>query len=169
MQIVKEFTICEVRATQASNAPFQIILLGNMIKREEKSSLVLDRDMCVRYNIPMSLDLVGRTLICLFESRELPLKNDRVDMGLIGNDELQIQSLKRNEVESAIFYTVPPSKYNDVSQILELSSFGGGDGVHLHIMPCPFYHFIVNLTNGDYRMCKNLPANSVFKVTFNLA
>lgn len=173
MQITKPFKICEVKATDASNAPFQIILLHNALKREEESSLTFDTDTRVRYNIPLSFNLVGRTLICSFESRELSLRDDnhgngRVDTESLGSDDLQIQSLKKNEVTLSIFYTIPPSKYNQVSQTLELSSFGGDDGMRVHIMPCPFYRFITELTDEEYEACKDLPVNSVFKVSFNL-
>lgn len=174
MQITKEFRIQEVKATRASNAPFQIVLEGNYLRRDEESSLTLDADTCARYNIPMSFDLVGRTLICSFWSRALPLRYDdyedgRADTESVNSDELQIQSLKRNETMAFIFYSVPPSKYNEVSRTLELASFGGGDGMHPHIMPCPFYRFIVELTDEEYEACKDLPANSIFKVNFNLA
>lgn len=173
MQITKPFKICEVKATDASNAPFQIILLHNALKREEESSLTFDTDTRVRYNIPLSFNLVGRTLICSFESRELSLQGDdiameRIDRRQLSSDELQIQSLKKIEVTFPIFYTIPPSKYNQMSQTLELSSFGGGDSMRMHIMPCPFYRFLVELTNEEYEACKALPANSVFKVSFNL-
>lgn len=173
MRITKQFRICEVRAGEASNAPFQIILLHNVLKREEESSLTLDINTCARYNIPMSLDLVGYTLICSFESRELPFYNNgreegRVDTRSLRNDELQILSLKSSRSMSPVFYTIPPSKYTQSSKTLELSSFGGGDSMHMHIMPCPSYRFIVELTDEEYEACNVLPANSVFKANFYL-
>ncbi|MEK7075083.1 MAG: hypothetical protein AAB968_04945, partial [Patescibacteria group bacterium] len=72
------------------------------MRQEEESSLTLDADICTRYNIPISLDLIGRTLACSFESRELPLQgdnngNERVDMESLGSDDLQIKSLKKTE------------------------------------------------------------------------
>lgn len=149
--------------------PFQVILLHNILKRDEESSLTLDADMCAWYNIPMSLDLIGRTLVCSFESRELHLHDDRVNTESLTNDKLQIQSLEKSETITSVFYTVPPSKYNQSSRILKLSSFGDGDGMHIHIMPCPFYRFIIELTDEEYEACKALPANSIFKVSFHLA
>ncbi len=174
MQITKEFRIHEVKAARVSNAPFQIILEGNLFRREDESSLTLDTETCVRYNIPMSLDLVGRTLVCSFESRELPLKNDGhfeglVDMELLENDNLAIHSLKRNEVISSSFGVIPPSKHSEVSRVLKLSSFGGGDGIHPSPLPCPFYRIILELTDEEYEACKVLPPTSVFKVNFHLA
>jgi hypothetical protein len=173
MQITKQFKIFEVRATKVTNASFQIILAGNPMRlnQENLSSLTLDLSTCIQYNIPMSLDLVGRNLICSFENRELPLQNNgqRINIKSLGNDELQIQSLKKNETISPIFYTIPPSKYEEVLRTLELSSFGGGDSMHIHMMPCPFYHLIIELTDEEYEMCKVMPANSVVRVNFRLA
>lgn len=165
MRITKQFKIFEIRATETPNAPFQIILAGNPLKlnQENLSSLTLDANTCIQYNIPISLDLVGRNLVCSFESRELPLQDDgkHINIGSLGNDELHIQSLKKNETISPIFYTIPPSKHEEILRTLELLSFGGGDGMHIHIMPCPFYHFIIELTDEEYEMCKAMPANSV--------
>lgn len=171
MQITKEFRVHEVRATNMANAPFQITLQGNPLKlnQENLSYLTLNADTCARYSIPMSLDLIGRTLVCLFESRQHSLQHNPLYNDFFDNDELQIQSLKKTETVLSLFYSVPPSKYNEVSRTLELSSFGGGDGMHMHIMPCPFYRFIIELTDEEYEACKALPAHSIFKVSFSLA
>ena len=171
MRIMKEFVIQEVKATRSINVPFQIMLTDNprRINQEDVSSLVLDANICTQYNIPIALNLIGRALMCSFENRELSLENDRINSKSLGNDDLQIQSLKKNETESSIFYSVPPSKYTQVLRILELSSFGGGNDMHVHIMPCPFYRFIIEWTDEKYDAYKALPAHSVFKVHFGLA
>jgi len=174
MQITREFRIHEVKAARVSNAPFQIVLEGNPFRREEESSLTLDTDTCARYNIPMSLDLVGRTLVCSFESRELPLKNNghfkgHVDMESLENDNLAIHSLKRSEVVSSFFGMIPPSKHSEVSRTLELSSFGGGDGIHPSSLPCPFYRIVLELSDEEYEECKALSPTSVIKASFRLA
>jgi len=169
VQITKEFKIDEVKATRAINAPLQIVLSG-----EKKSFLTLNKDICTRFNIPMSLDLVDRTLVCSFESRELPLKNQRpfygcVNMESFGSDDLKIDSLKKSKIMSPSFTMIPPSKHSEVSRTLELSSFGGGDGMHLSPLPCPFYQIVLELTDEEYKVCKILPPTSIFKVSFRLA
>ena len=174
MQITKEFKIHEVKAARVSNAPFQIVLEGNPFRRERESSLTLDTDTCTRYNIPMSLELVGRTLICSFESRELPLKNDghfkgHVDVESLDSDTLAIHSLKRSEVVSPSFGMIPPAKHSEVSRTLELSSFGGGDGMHLSPLPCPYYRIVLELSDEEYEACKALSPTSVIKASFRLA
>ncbi|MFH1233722.1 MAG: hypothetical protein V1649_03700 [Patescibacteria group bacterium] len=174
MEITKELRIWEVKAARVSNTPFQIVLEGNRFRREEESSLMLDLNTCARYNIPMSLDLVGRTLVCSFENRELPLKNNGhfkgyVDMESLKNDNLMIHSLKRSEIVSPSFGMIPPAKHSEVSRTLTLSSFGGGDGIHLSPLPCPFYRFVLELSDEEYEECKVLPPTSVFKASFRLA
>lgn len=73
MQITKRFNIREVRATNASNAPIEIMLQTEPWRGEQKeTALILDAKTCASHGIPRSLDIVGRTLICSFESREVP-------------------------------------------------------------------------------------------------
>ena len=168
--MMRKFKICEVKAKKINNVPFQIVLEGDPFRREQESSLTFDTDTCVRYNIPMSLDLVGRTLVCSFESRELPLRNKgHVDMESLENDNLAIHSLKRSEVVSPSFGMIPPSKHSEVSRTLELSSFGGGDGIHFSPLPCPFYRIVLELSDEEYEECKALSPTSVIKASFRLA
>ena len=174
MQIVKEFRILEVRIARVSNAPFQVVLEGNLFQRDDKSTLTFDADTLVRFGITMSPDLVERTLVCSFESRELPLETEgqfkgRADMNTITSDDLEVHVLQMNERVSPSFGTIPPSKYSEISRTLELSSFGGGDGIYHNPFPCPFYRIVLELSEKEYEACKALPPTSVFKVNFRLA
>ena len=131
---------------------------------------MLGADTCARYNIPMSLDLVGRMLICSFKSRELPQNSNRgIDKRFLLSDDVMICLLKKTEAMIPYFAVIPPSKQSKVSRTLELSSFGGGAAMHFHIMPCPFYKIILELTDEEYEACKELPPTSVFKISFRLA
>lgn len=174
MKIVRKFRIQEVRASRSSNAPFQIVLEDDPFKSKGGSSLFLNADICSRYNISMSLDLMDRILVCSFDSRELPLgdsgyNKNHVDMKSLGNDDLAINSLKQVETITPSFGIIPPSKHVYTSQVIELSSFGGGDGIHPHIMPCPFYRFAVALSKEEYEACRALSATAIFKLDFHLA
>ena len=170
MEITKELKIQGISGSTVFNAPFQIVLEGDSFRRNEESSLTLDLDTCAYYNIPISFELVGRTLVCSFKSRELPLKNDGyVDMKSLKNDDLAIHSLKKSEeVVSPSFRMSLPSKNIEVLRTLELSSFGGGDGIHLSPLPCPFYRFVLDLTDEEFEECKALPPTSVFEASFRL-
>ncbi len=171
MRITKEFRIQDVKTTRISNAPFQIMLDGNPFRREEKSSLKLDADTCARYHIPISLDLLGKTLICSFESHELPLKDNGcfkglINMELLKNDDLMIHSLSKNETVSPHLEIIPPLKHYEISRTLKLLSFDGGAG---NPRPCPFYQIVLELSDEEYEACKALPATSVIRVNFRLA
>ena len=173
MQITKEFKIQEVKATRVSNAPFQIVLEGNPFRRNGESSLTLDTETCIRFGIAMSFDLVGRTLICSFESRDLSLETDghfkdHVDMKAVTSDDLTIHSLHRNECIRPSFGIISSSKHNEISRTLELSSFGGG-GIHPSPLPCPFYRISLELTEEEYKACKTLSTTSVIRASFRLA
>ncbi len=173
MNIVKELRIEEVKATRASNAPYQIILQGSRFgKGQEEPCLTLDKTTCDKYHIPIALDLVGKILICTFQSHELPIKQEKewkgyVDLRSAADDHLQIKMLKRVETSYPLFNQAPPMKYEKSVLTLELSSFGEGDGMHFHVLPCPFYH-VLELTEAEYEVCKLLPVNSVFIVSFKL-
>lgn len=174
MQITKELRIQEVKAARVSNASFQIVLEGNPFRRNGESILTFDADTLSRFGIAMSFDLVGRALVCSFESRELPLESNgyfkgRVDMKAVTSDDLAIHSLRKNERVSPSFGMIPPSKHSEVSRTLKLSSFGGGDGIHPSPLPCPFYRISLELTEEEYEECKALPPTSVVRASFRLA
>ncbi len=169
MQITEKLMICKIEATRSDSAPFKLTLENN---RGEESSLLLDSNTCTRYKIPISLNLTGRTLVCSFESRELPLQNDGHFLFLgqftkepPRNDDLEIQSLNKEEIIKPTFMSIPPSKHIEILRTLKLSSFGG-EGIHFHTTPCPFYRFILELTEKEYNICKALPEATVFKVNF---
>ena len=174
VELRKELGICEVRATNVSNASFRVVLEGRPFGgKDSESNLTLDVATCARYKIPKALRLVRRTLVCTFQSRELSLQQEgkwknHVDFKAIENDDLEIELLRREETITSNFDIIPPRKFDRTSRTLVLSSFGKGDGIHLHIIPCPFYRFVLDLTDEEYEACKALPANSAFKANFHL-
>ena len=169
MNITKEFRIHEVRAAKISNAPFQIVLESNPFRQNGRSYLTLNMDTCAHFDIPMSLEIVGRTLVCSFNSHELPLKANEHLWNHVDSNDLEIRSLQRNEQVSPSLGLIPPSKHIETSRTMELSSFGGGDGIHPSPLPCPFYRIILELTEEEYEECKTLPPASVFRLSFHLS
>ncbi len=166
---MKKLIIYEVKATRSSIAPFQIVLEGNPLGQEGKSFFMVDKDTCSRFGIPMSLNLVGRTLVFYFENRELPLQTDGCFKGhmnaeLLNADDLMIHSLYKKESTSFLYNTRPQSKHIKVSRVLELVSFGGGEG----FLPCPFYQIAVELTEEEYEECIVLSPISVIRVSLLL-
>ncbi len=170
MKITKEFRVHEVRATKFKNVPFTIVLDDNALRHGSESSLTLNADTCARFGIPMSLDLVAHMLECSFESRQLLLEGGRAVKESLDGDDLMINALhKKEERVLQIFYTIPPSTHNEIKRTLELESFGGGDGTHVTILPCPFYRIFLGLTEEEFEGCKALPPASIFRVNFRLA
>jgi hypothetical protein len=55
-----------------------------------------------------------------------------------------------------------------IKYTLEASSFGGGDGIHPTLLPCPFYKIEALLSAKEYAEFAELPP-TVFKVSFKLA
>jgi len=169
VQITKEFQIIEVKAALVSNAPYQVVLEGNQLSWGKKSFLTLDAETLKRYDILMSLNLVGRILVCSFENRELPLKETghfkgSVDMDSKSDNDLKIQSIRKNEAVLPSFLTM--SKHEQVLRIAELESFRGGG--RDNPSPLPYYYLVLELTNEEYEACKALPVNSALKVSFRL-
>ena len=166
MQITNELRILEVSATMVRNAPFKLVLGGrDGFGLENQSTLNLNESACVRYNIPLSIiNLVGRILICSFESSKSPIKTNRyiyLDPCPLGDNELLIRSLYRKE-------SIWPLSKKNVSHTLELSTISHYDGIHPSPQICPFYQFKVNLTAEEYECCKTLPQASTFKVNLSL-
>lgn len=167
MVITKELMIQEVKAARISNAPYEIVLeSARLFEREKRSSLTFDANACARHGIPMSLDLVGRTLICSFESRKLRTKNESFMSRRLLEQDLCMESLVREEETSLLSYTVPPSKKLVISQTLELKTYACGG--RYSTLPCPLYHFFLDLTDKEYRTCKALSATTVFRPSFSL-
>lgn len=104
MQVIKHYTVHEVKAANVSNARFQIVPEGNRRREGEESSLTLDDKTCTHPGIPRSLDAVGRTLPCSFDSREVRRGTEggkhRVERGSPGNDDLLLHELSRTETVS---------------------------------------------------------------------
>jgi len=174
IEVRKELRISEVIATNASNVPLQIVLAGgHRSGKDIESSLTLDAATCARHKIPKIFSLVGRTIVCTFRSREIPLLQKepwqgQIDFGAIEDDCLEIESLNREETIRPNSHIIPAGRIDETLRTLVLSSFSKGGKRHSRDVPCPFYQFILWLTEGEYEACKLLPVNSMFKVDFHL-
>ncbi len=168
--------IAKVEATNVSNAPFRIFLENEKYDTKKEIILTMDAKTCVRYGIPMSLDIVGKKIVCYLESeinndneenKNAPSKKTKQKQSReIQDDELRIKSLKKKEE----YYSYASLLKNDgsVKRKLELISFNEGDGMHFHIIPCPFYHLFLDLTDEEFKECKELTGEMIFRVNFKL-
>ena len=173
MEIRKEFIVTEVRGTRSSNAPLQLVLEEKGAWRgrgEGQSRVTLDEAAARRQGIPVSLDLVGRTLMVVWQSRSRPIvgESERVDWDNLGPDDLVIKGLRRTEEISFNVGRCPPMRPVRTEMVLRLETPSGADGIHPYLLPCPFYEFVASLTEAEYAECRDLPPNSVFDVKFLL-
>lgn len=170
MKIVKEFRIDKIIRSRVINEPFKIVLNNG------ESFFTLNEKTCIRFGITMSMNLIGRILVCSFKSRELLLHKTNkqffkgcVNMKNVTSDDLEICSLHKNERVISLLNTIPPSKHSEVSRIIKLSSFDNNVGIHPTPLPCPFYQINFKLTEKEYEACKALSPTSVMRMSFHLA
>jgi hypothetical protein len=172
MELTKEFLIREVRGRRNSSAPFYVIFEPTRLGADQESTLTLNEEACARHGFLMSLDLVGRRLLCTLQSRDLPLYDTGSQQGLVdrqgmGEDDVLINFLEKREY--TFFDTRPvrhPSKHESVVRVLELSTMHGGGT--LSVLPTPFYHLFIEVTEEMYEGCKKLSERSVFHISFQL-
>lgn len=186
MKLEKEFTIFEVSARNFINAPFEFVLEDREFRLRKQNVLIMNQATLDYYHIPFSLDLVGKKIICSFISRKsetteahpfdhigklefMPPQNKKRKRTkeIIQDDDLKIKTLVKSESYATIGSLVL-QEMRKVEILLELISFGEGDGLHFHPLPCPFYHFFLTLTEEEYKECQLLPSNIIFKVSFSL-
>ncbi|MES2953201.1 MAG: hypothetical protein V4674_01450 [Patescibacteria group bacterium] len=169
MIIIKEFAIAEVRAVNCINAPFQIILEGNLLQGIEGSSLTLDNATCERMGIPRSVELLEKKLMATFVSRELPKeqKNEFAVMKGLTSEDLMISKLEHRDVTSWNPYSLS-GKSTEEFRILKMESFGAEGGRGARLSPCPLYRIFLELGEGEYTACKALPRRSIFSVNFQV-
>lgn len=175
MELTKKFVICKVEASDTTNAPFQLELRppGSFPwKDAEKSLFSLNTETCERYNLPQSIELVGQTIVCSFETHELVIKESgpfvrKHDEENLDHDILIIYELKKSEVISMSHKAPPQQKHTHVSRTLQLSTLSRGGT--LRAMPRPFYEIYVELTEEEYEACKQLSQETVMKMSFHLA
>lgn len=188
MKLEKEFKISEVNFTNISDAPFRIFLESEKFSFEQKNILTMDKEVCARFNIPMSQELVGKKLVCAIESKEALSVLNKQELSFLrldfmppqrnwqkksknplldDPDIVRIKSLKK--VESHHFFGSSIIRENNkIARTLELVSLGEGDGMHIHITPCPFYSIFLSLTEEEYKECQQLQTDTLFKIDFRL-
>ena len=155
MEITKKLKITEVKATNISNAPFQIISHNPIDGDEKDSSLMIDEETFVKYKIPREFGLVGKVLTCLFVSRESKERfSDR--------NSLEIKSIEKKEITSLLPHAIPASKAEKVTIKLILSTQGGYG--RFSAILCPFFKFSLDLTEEEYVLCKNLSPETEFEL-----
>ena len=171
LTLVKEYLVYEVSLLAFAERTLKLTPAGEGLADEDlgTSSIVFDKKTgeLLNWNLPFE-DVVGRIVVCTFE--ESPAQFDeREGRGpLIGLGSLLIDTLIKRE--STFWRPARPfemKKRTENLDVLKLSSFFIGGG-HFTILPCPRFEFVVHLTRDEYKACKALKANTVFKFTVNM-
>jgi len=166
MKIYREFKVIKVEGTIFFNEPIKIIM-GDLFTNKNEFPIVFDDRTCKRHNIPISItDLVGHKFLCSFESREIPMDGDQINMVDIGKDDLRIDMLSEVRVQTKFFGIQPLLRQDKTSKTLELSSFNGYFYAPTSVSQCPNLKFVLKLSDKEYEECDQLPPNTVFTVSF---
>lgn len=175
MEFSAELLIEEIRLTRAMNVPVQIVLATKELYLDQnmRSHLNVSSQFLKDHDIPL---LTGsekhRVISCRLKSRQLPLQAKGqqhpgfIDMSSLTEKDLRIRSIESNEKITYLDFTAPPQKVTQETRLMHLHSFGGGDGIHPTLMPCPFYNLKIYLSQGQYRDARLLPPGTVFSVSF---
>lgn len=168
MRIEIVMDIDEVKAQNVRNAPYKMVLDGGGIGRM-KSEIALDDETFGRFDIKPSLDLNRHVMSCVFESRDVPLEKDgRFNFAAMGKEDLRIKELVCKNTSSPFLNGAPPSKHETDELWLTLESFGVDEGRVARPLPCPYYRFVLPLTDRQYDACRKLHDASVFSVRMKL-
>ncbi len=171
LTLVKEYLVYEVSLLAFAEHTLKLTPAGEGLADEDlgTSSIVFDKKTgeLLNLNLPFE-DMVGRIIVCTFEAS--PAQFDEIEGRgpLIGLSTLLIDTLMQRE--STFWHPVRPfniKKRTENLGVLKLSSFFLG-GKHFTILPCPRFEFIVHLTRDEYKACKALKANTVFKFTVKM-
>jgi len=162
MKIMKELRIRGMRFSEGY-APLRIELGDDPSGRKGGSFLELNEKSCKRFGIPMSTNLIGRTLACVFESYETDKRFGPDTSGI--DDDMEIRSLCAIEETVHLPKAIPPQKHEKERQrVLTLSTRESTS----FSRPCPFYHITLELTEEEYEACKALPATVVMRANYLL-
>jgi len=174
MKIKKRYRILEVRGTIIRNHPFELLIGQGQDKSDEnRSRLVINQAICLQFGIPYTLGLTGRHLVVTLESREIPKRDGDSSDGGINWDhfdteqDLLFKDLYLKERINRSFTTLP-DEHSTVEQkrVLKLRSHVGGGSVRTP--RCPRYNLRMLLDESEYCEVKNLPLNTVFRISLKL-
>lgn len=158
MLIKKDFRVSEFASTEMSNAPFTVKLSLARSWERKISELSMRKEDVEKFFSQPDYNLAGKLVECSFQTKEVVVEKDgnllysRKEQDLSSNDLMFKKLYSLQEVD--ILHSLPPQKNIKDKFFLEVSSFGGGDGVHMHILECPFYTFTVELTESEYAELK---------------
>ncbi len=159
MILKKDFIIDAVKGQRVDNAPFEIVLQGNVYdmsnKYEKWPSLALDARSCARFGIPMSLSIVGSTMQVTIETGSPAVSGD-------AQDEMRIDKIVETITTHKFPHQDKPELFEEVERILWIHT--PGDGGSVSVAPCPYYNIPFPLTAEECVELKALLAKDSLPV-----
>ena len=172
LTLVKESLVYEVSLLAFAERTLKLTPAGEGLADEDlgTSSIVFDKKTgeLLNWNLPFE-DMVGRIVVCTFEASPAQFDGIEGRGPLIGLGSLLIDTLIKRE--STFWRPARPfemKKRTESLDVLKLSSCLLEGGWSITILPCPRFEFLVHLTRYEYKACKALKANTVFKFTVNM-
>ena len=146
MKLSKDYKVSSVKGESGVNGlSFLITFYEPPEDTAEKAKkwpcIKLDGEACVRFGIPRSMDIIGRTILCSLETHS-PIITDRREAI---QDDVEILQLQEIRCTCLSHMSTIPS-HETVERILRLETRFG----ERRLAICPFYRLVVPLTEQEY-------------------
>lgn len=155
MIITAEYQIARCGSSMFPLTPIEIKLKNPY----EDCFMNLDREACDRHNLRLSFALSGKILACRFESIENPNDSD-IATGSYAKDNLVRCTMKR------IGKDFPGPGYAHWTVKLATADLTKLRSKNPTV--CPFYQFLLDLSEEEYKKCLALPLTAVFRLSFKV-
>lgn len=172
MKLVKPFRIISVKGFSYSDPWVCVELSQEDRNTAAKSEAYLDRATFVRFEVPMSLDILGGCLTITIES--FSITNWLPTVVYIGEDEREIRIyediilnpdvLERRELTVVVSSGIRNRKESMVFNTLNLRTLGFEER-KLAPQAFPAFNLDIGLSEEEYAMCLELSADSHFVLT----
>lgn len=167
IELEKLLTIGSVILSQSVNVPVKL----KCSRGRGSAELNFDMATLRKYGIKGASALVGKTLCVTLKTREIPdsLKSEEYDSFSVsygdelGSEGVQLEEIKRTERKG--FCNIIAT---DVTYFARFESKGGGDGIHPHVLPCPFYRLDLALREEEYIELRDLAEPLIMKIDFKV-
>lgn len=147
------------------SAPFRVDLTGGpsydlMGSNSEQPHMMLNETTCESWGIPISTDIVGRTLILTIEIHKI-IAGPRVSRG----DNVEIKYIEERRRVTPFGFGPQGNAHQIVDFVLFLKT--KEEGGHLCESPCPCYVLPIRISNREYESVKMGISRSA-RISFSL-
>jgi hypothetical protein len=170
MILKKNLIIREFSNRKRENIPYIIDAISpDFISPDFSSTLCFSKKDLEKYGIIPSLDLAGKKLNVMLESREMQ-RGIGMTITDLTSDDLRIYTLEKRETQKRVGLGHDPEQGGPCFRLHEKAvysvhltnkSMSASRGVEI---PSPSYNFQLQLTLQEYEELRSLPNNAVMRV-----